>query len=102
MKKNVIKQSKKDAKKSFIFSIIPYIITLIIILLAFIIDPMWLWFLVAWIWCMPIAIPILSGFAISFAIKSLKVEKNPLAIISISLIVIPIICILLLFILMII
>ena len=90
MKKNNIEYCKKLAKKAFILSIIPYIIPLIIIVISIIFDPMNLWFLVAYIWATPIIIPLFSGFAISNAIKSLQIKKNPLAITSICLVSLPI------------
>lgn len=90
MKKNNIEDCKKLAKKAFIFSIIPYIIPLIIIVISIIFDPMNLWFLVAYIWATPIIIPLFSGFAISNAIKSLQIKKNLLAITSICLVSLPI------------
>ncbi|MBQ3511259.1 MAG: hypothetical protein IJA30_03060 [Bacilli bacterium] len=94
MKKKNIEDYKKLSKKAFIFSIIPYIIPIIIIMISIIFDPMNLWFLVAYIWSTPIVIPIFASIAISNAIKSIKIKRNPLAITSICLASIPIIFIL--------
>ena len=88
------KDYKKLAKTAFILSIIPYITIVAVVILALVVNPVFLWFLVGCAWLAPITIPLLAVFSISSAISSLKIKKNSLATISIILICIPIVLVL--------